>query len=460
MVSIKASAAAIMLTACGGEPVHGPPDPSPVLEALEATARPENALSILITGHVQFADSVAVRYGLAGANLDSLTPAVSPSNEQLALPVFGLLPDTGYDLQVLAYGDGGITSSESLPVTTGSLPEDLPLFHAGGTSPLPGFVLFSTGLYGVAIDNTGRVVWYVRFEGHSLNFQAQPNGRYIVRPNTPDPEDVEPLVELDPLGNVTRRLYCARDLHPRFHDVLVEPDGSYWLMCDETRVMDLSPFGGAAEASVTGTVIQHIAEGDRLTFEWSSFDHFQIVDLAPELRSGAMVNWTHGNALDLDRDGNLVVSFRSLSEITKIDTRTGAVLWRMGGLRNQFNFADPGTPFLRQHGVRLANGELVLLDNYGEAVGSRAERYVLNEADHTAELMGAYAPASATRAALGGSTQRLPEGHTLVAFGDGGLVQEYDGNGEVVWEIEGNAGYVFRAQHIYSLYHPEIGLVR
>ena len=73
-----------------------------------------------------------------------------------------------------------------------------------------------------------------------------------------------------------------------------------------------------------------------------------------ETRSGPTVNWTHGNALDLDADGNLLVSFRSLSEITKIDTRTGEVLWRMGGLRNQFTFPDSGPPFLRQHGVRVA----------------------------------------------------------------------------------------------------------
>jgi hypothetical protein len=56
--------------------------------------------------------------------------------------------------------------------------------------------------------------------------------------------------------------------------------------------------------------------------------------------------------------------------------------------------------------------------------------------------------------------QDLQGHHTLVAFGSGGVVQEYDGDGAVVWEIEGNAGYVFRAQRIRSLYHPEIGLVR
>ena len=78
----------------------------------------------------------------------------------------------------------------------------------------------------------------------------------------------------------------------------------------------------------------------------------------------------------------------------------------------------------------------------------------------TARLTGVYVPTSAARASLGGTTQDLPDQHTLVAFGDGGAVQEYDGDGAVVWEIEGDAGYVFRAQRIRSLYHPEIDLAR
>jgi hypothetical protein len=108
----------------------------------------------------------------------------------------------------------------------------------------------------------------------------------------------------------------------------------------------------------------------------------------------------------------------------------------------------------------VAAGELVLLDNLGEAAGSRAERYALDEAGRTARLTGTYVPTPAARASLGGTTQALPGRHTLVSFGDGGVVQEYDGGGAVVWEIEGNAGYVFRAQRIRSLYHPEIGLAR
>jgi hypothetical protein len=272
---------------------------------------------------------------------------------------------------------------------------------------------------------------------------------------------VEGLLEFDPLDTVTRRLACARGLRPRFHDVLVKADGSYWLMCDEIRPMDLSDLGGDSAAMVTGTVVQHIDPAGGLVFEWSPFDHFAITDVGPETRSGHLVNWTHGNAIDLDADGNLLVSFRSLSEITKIDTRTGRVLWRMGGLRNQFTFSGAAPPFLGQHGVRVTPaGELVLLDNLGEVRGSRAERYALDEAGHTARLMGVYAPRPATRAELGGTTQNLPGGRTLVAFGDGAKVQEYDRDGAIVWEIEGNPGYIFRAQRIHSLYHPGIGLTR
>ena len=110
--------------------------------------------------------------------------------------------------------------------------------------------------------------------------------------------------------------------------------------------------------------------------------------------------------------------------------------------------------------MRVSDGELLLLDNFGQIEGSRAERYVVDEAKRTARLTTVYAPDFPTRAMLGGSTQQLPEGHTLVAFGNGGVVQEYDRNGTVVWQIEGDVGYPFRAQRVPSLYHPEIGLAR
>jgi hypothetical protein len=443
----------VLLGGCTTEPG----EPPPVIERAVASAGDGNALSAVVAARIRNADSARVRFGPGNTGEpDSATPAVPVEGDSALIPVLGLLPETAYEVEVVAYGPGGAERGEALPVTTGPLPPDLPAYVASGDDPTPGYVTFAAGGYGLAIDNVGRVVWYVRLaDPATLNFQPQPTGRYYTRTIAPEPFDPTPWMEIDPFGRVTRRLGCARGLVSRFHDLIALPDGSYWLMCDETRTMDLTASGGAAGAQVTGTVIQHLDGAGELLFEWTPFEHFEISDLDRAERSGATVNWTHGNALALDGEGNLVVSFRSLSEVTGIDTHTGEVLWRMGGLRNQFTLDGASPPFLRQHGVRPApGGHLVLLDNLGHPAGSRGERYALDPATRTAMLIGSYLPSVPAVALLGGTTQLLPNGHVLIAYGNGGRVEEYDASGRVVWRIEGNAGYVFRAQRISSLYAP------
>src|SRR5438128_1913179 len=431
------------------------PAPTPAILASAVADNPSNVLSAVVTGRVRGADSVAVRYGVAGSALDSATPAVTLAVDSVLVPVLGLLPDTRYLLRFVAYAGDQTILGDTVGFATGTLPADLPRYVADGADPSPGYVVFATGLYGLVIDNGGRVVWYHRFSpyGPGLNFEAQPTGRYVARPSVPDPTVLPHWVEIDPLGTVTRTFGCAGGLSPRFHDLIAEPDGSYWIMCDETRTMDLSALGGVAQAQVTGTVIQHVSTDGALLFQWSPFDHFAITDLDSASRAGVAVNWTHGNALDFDTDGNLLVSFRSLNEITKIDTKSGAVLWRMGGLRNEFTFENAPTPgFARQHGLRVTGpGRLVLLDNLGDPNGSHAERYEYDEVRHIARLIASYGPNPAIVAQLGGTTQDLPRGRTLVAFGNGERVEEYDSAGRMAWHIVGHSGYGSRAHRTRSL---------
>ena len=431
----------------------------PAIAATSVAPNPTNALSAVVVVRVRDADSVAVRFSLAGnaSSADSLTPGVTVTADSAVVPVLGLLPARTYTLRPVAYGAGGATLGESLDFTTDTLPSDLPRYTATGSDPSPGYLVFAAGAFGLVIDNTGRVVWYHRFpNGAGLNFIAQPNGRFAAFPPNGQ-ADLGRWVEVDPLGSVTRELGCARGLRPRLHDFVAAPDGSYWLLCDETRTMDLTDVGGVASASVTGTVVQHVSAGGALLFDWSPFDHFAITDGSPADRRGASVNWTHGNAIDFDSDGNLIVSFRNLSEVTKIDVRTGNVLWRLGGRRNEFTFVDAPTPsFAGQHSARAsAPGSLLLLDNIGDPAQSRAERYAIDERARTARLLQSYGTPG-VMTLIGGSVQSLPGGRTLVSFGTAGRVEEYDADDRVVWRIEGNPGYVFRAQRIRSLYTPGV----
>jgi hypothetical protein len=209
---------------------------------------------------------------------------------------------------------------------------------------------------------------------------------------------------------------------------------------------------------VTATVVQHVSPGGAVLFEWNAFDHFALTDLDSISRAGSSVNFTHGNALDLDPDGNLLLAFRSLNEITRVSTQTGAVLWRMGGLRNQFTFTGPAeTGFARMHNERaIGPNSFIILDNVGGAA-SRFERYswTLNGMD--AGLDQAYVSSPPVLTNIGGSVQRAGPGRWLVSFGTQGRVEEFDDAGFKKWQINGNPGYVFRAQRIRSLYSPGVG---
>ena len=424
------------------------------------TQNSTNALSVFVTATAQQSDSVIVRFG-ANAVIDSATPAFVATGDSAFVPLLGLVPSTSYEAQLIAFNSCGSSASQSMTFVTGTLPPDLPTYSTLGTAASPGFVVFAAASYGVVIDNSGRVVWYRRFpNGPGLNFQAQPDGQYAARPPASAGETGN-WVEINIRGEIARTVGCSHGYPSRMHDMIAEPDASYWLLCDETRTMDLSAQGESSRARVLGTNVQHRgANGDSL-FEWSPFDHFQVdvSVLQTADRSLPVINWTHGNALDLDRDGNLLVSFRNLSEVTKIDIRTGDVLWRLGGQKNQFVFDDaPGPVFVGQHGVRATGaGQVTLLDNLGQPGGSRAERYVVDDVRRAARLIGSFSAPVGIVGQIGGSTQSLPDGHTLVSFGNGNAVQEYDARGDVVWRIVGSSGYIFRAQRIRSLYRPGVG---
>lgn len=460
-----ATALAVLLAACGSEPVGPGPDPVVRVDTVAVGANEHMVVSALVRVHA-LGDSARVRYRPAGAAADSLTPAVAGPLGQDTIAVLGLLPDTTYTFRVVAYGGTGAALdsavSHSVTFTTGPLPADLPAYAAGPASAGSGFFVFSAGAFGLVIDRTGRVVWYRRFPdpGPGLNFMAQPTGTFVGRLITADSTDDDPMAEIDPAGNVRRTLRCAnRPL--RFHDLLLRPDGSYWIMCDDTRTEDLTALGGMAAASVTATTLQHVSATGTLLFEWDAWDHFLITDLDSASYAGANVNWTHGNSFDVDTDGNLLLSFRSLNEIRKLDATTGAVLWRLGGLRNQFTFSgspDPG--FQRQHNVRVVGpGRLIILDNVG-ASASRYERYAWDATAMTATLEQSYGSSPGVQTAIGGSVQQSAPDRYLVSFGTEGRVEEFDATGTTHWSIAGDPGYVFRAQRIPSLYRPVPAVTR
>jgi hypothetical protein len=452
-----AAAAALML-AVGGCSEADPQAPSPQqYKGAEVQAIPENVLAAAVVVRAAAYDSAYIEYQ-AGAGPALRTPAVAFAGDTVArVPVLGLDTATTYTFRV-ALARTGATDEvvDSLPFSSGSLPAWIPVIGSLGTSSQGGFLALSLPDGAVTVDNTGKVVWYHYSPNGTLNsFQAHPAGVYTLLGTGVGETEFHLL---NALGEETGTLACV-GRPTRFHEVLVAAGGDAWVLCDESRTMDLTAVGGQAAAAVTATVVQHLSSGGALLWEWNAFDHFDITDLPAADRAGAAVNFTHGNGIGFDSDSNLILGFRSLSEVTKVNRSTGAIIWRLGGLANQFTILnDPKGQFERQHGVRWAGlGQVQLLDN-GLGAPSRFVRYLLNPATLTATMEWQFIDAPTTYTNVGGTTQYHPDGHGTVSFGRAGRIIEVDHVGNRVWELTGLDGaYVFRVQRLSSLYSAGLG---
>ena len=235
-------------------------------------------------------------------------------------------------------------------------------------------------------------------------------------------------------------------------------EGGHALYGVEYRTADLTALGGRVDAAVRGNVIEYHRVNQMPLF-WRTLDHLEVSDAMPDLNmQGAEVNPWHCNAIEIDRDGHLLVSFRNCDMIVKIDSQTGAIIWRLGGEKNQFVFInDPLNGFSHQHGIRrLANGNIILFDNGNlhSPPLSRAVEYELNESAKTATLVWEYRHEPPLFGFALGFAQRLPNGNTLINYGTAQRIIEVDQAGTKVWEvkIDGLNLFAYRAFRIDTVY--------
>ncbi|MBL0341785.1 MAG: aryl-sulfate sulfotransferase [Bacteroidetes bacterium] len=204
-------------------------------------------------------------------------------------------------------------------------------------------------------------------------------------------------------------------------------------------------------------------ENKNVIFEWHAKDHYDFEDIDISFCNNPnTVDWTHYNAIEMDVDSNLLVSSRHFNEITKINRVTGAIMWRLGGNANQFNFINDPEMFKRQHDIRkISNGNYTLFDN-GDGNSStpyhtaKGKEYQLNESSLTAELIWSYENSPASYSTAMGSFGRKPGGVSIVGYGmnsnDDMLFTAVDDAGMIALEIEfDDVLWSYRSFHYDSL---------
>ncbi|MEZ4707561.1 MAG: aryl-sulfate sulfotransferase [Caldilineaceae bacterium] len=280
--------------------------------------------------------------------------------------------------------------------------------------------------YLLILDNAGEPVFYRKMPvGNPLiDFKPQPDGTLTYA----DFQNNQIYV-LDNTYTLTRTITAKNGFKADNHEVLVLPNGNVLYMIYDARTVDMSQIapGGLPNATVLGLVLQEQDPAGNIAFEWQSWDHIPITDTNQDLTL-PVIDYIHGNSIDVDDDGHLLLSSRHIDEVTKIDHQTGEIIWRLGGKANQFTFLDDSRPFIKQHDARrLDNGNLLLFDNGDGQFGddpvvtperySRAAEYALDEVNMTATLVWEYRHTPDVYTFAMGNAQRLPNGNTLIGWG-------------------------------------------
>jgi hypothetical protein len=457
---------------CGGGAAPLPPPTQTSVSNIRIQANPNNVLSAVVSANVINAASVRVKYAADNGSDSGSTPDFAVTRQSNELPVLGLMPQTAYAMQVVATSaDGTSVQSDPISFQTDPLPSDIPLFVAlqsGDVQPgytMLGLVSASQRNPALIVDQTGRVVWYRENPRSISDFQKQPDGTYTVAVNNSDlflyAYFIAQYSQYDNLGNLLRTWSATGGWLTDNHELRLLPNGDALVYAFSERTMDLTSIGGRPNAIVVGNMLQRVRASGAVQFQWDAFDYLPVDGIAsPVDVQGQYVDWTHMNAIDVTGDGNYLLSVRHLSQVVKIDSATGAVVWKLGGMGSDFQFVgDSFNGFSMQHGAReLPNGNILMFDNGDEHAPpqSRAAEYQLDFTNRTATLVWQYvAPLSIQGMAMG-YAQRLPNGNTLIAYGTAQppRVQEVNPAGEVVWDLWSSAPAVgmYRAFRIASLY--------
>lgn len=344
------------------------------------------------------------------------------------------------------------------PASTQSMPDITVL---NNTNPAAGdFYLTNLTFMGVQkntnyfiLNNDGQVTFSKPAgRNYALDFRPWPNGTYTYFDAY---FQAQKYYILDSNLIVIDSLKAGNGLQTDGHEFLYTKGGGYIMLALQNVKMDMRQYNefGNPNATVVNCLIQEFDKDRNLIFEWNGLDHFKVTDAIFIDFAANTIDYCHANAIEIDADGNLLLSSRHMDEITKIDRKTGQIMWRLGGLNNQFAFTNDSVQFSHQHDIRrTAAGTYTLFDNGNlhtkGGIFSRAVEYKIDEIEMTITKAWEYRHNPDVFGEAMGGMQRLPNGNSLICWGacDTVSMTEIDAAGKTTFEIRMEGGnYSYRA---------------
>ncbi|KAL4990910.1 ASST-domain-containing protein [Aspergillus falconensis] len=152
------------------------------------------------------------------------------------------------------------------------------------------------------------------------------------------------------------------------------------------------------------------------------------------------------NSVDKDSVGNYLISARDACSVHKINGSTGEAIWRLGGVKSDFELGD-NVKFCFQHHARFVSkeGSKEVISLYDNAAHGTEHGHVHEVHAHPlsqATAVQAFQPPDGLLSKSQGSTQLLPNGNVLVNWGSEGALTEYRADGTPIFHTYMDSGFL------------------
>ncbi len=256
------------------------------------------------------------------------------------------------------------------------------------------------------------------------------------------------IAEIDATGKMLWRLDMDKATGGKYkiihHDVKMDKNGHIVTLIRNSKIVDMTPYGGAGIDTLGGDGILVMDTTGKEIWSWSVWDVWDIAK-DPYIKRFAYDRF-HVNSLNFDKDGNYLVSVAIEDQIWKVNAKTGKIMWKLG---KDGDFKMDTTCFFSfQHSVNInSNGDLMVFDNSLWNKVSGGVSFKLDTVNMTATtVIKATLPPSKYTSRMG-SAYLLPNGNLLQTSSKTGTVMVTDKLGRILWEL--NSYFVpYRSEYV------------
>ncbi|KAL4894808.1 ASST-domain-containing protein [Aspergillus ambiguus] len=329
------------------------------------------------------------------------------------------------------------------------------------------------------IDQDGHLVW-TKYYGQTYNlniyrFKGQDYLTFWVGDDGIVGHGDGTYYMLDSSYQEAYKIRGANGLPADLHEFHITRDETAVFSVYEKRPADLQSAGGPEDGWIWDGTFQEVdIETGALLFQWRASEHFNFTDVYRGFEGNGDSpdrpwDFFHINSIDKDAQGNFLISARYTNCLTYIDSRTGAILWRLGGKHNDFTDLSDGaaTNITWQHHARFRDNDtaVTIFDNASRGVGaptltSRGLYLDLDTAAMTVAVRHEYWNAHDISSQSQGSVQILDSGNVLLGYGFDAAWTEYSIAGDVLCHVHFGPESGFGDGNIISyrvFKHPWVG---